>query len=430
MNRKIIIFFLLHFIVLSVIRAESKTSDFGKSYPSEKKVITDPVTGTKLTVLTSSDYSVTKPYQTHETWTSDGKWIVFHSKRVKDISQIFIVNESTGDIIQLTDYPDVLASTINLSRKEMKLFYIRGTINNYRIIKLDMEKLIADSMSGKLKSPKNYEQVIAKLLPDITGTELALDADETCIYWGSILYRPEMTMKAPVSPKSNDKEEQMKYRKDMKAYFEAGSRGNSVIYKIEIADGTISKVLDINFRMGHLQANPWVPGEIIYCKESGGDTDQRMWTVLKDGSNNRPLYMESPEEWITHESMSAADKLMFIISGHVPHLREKPTGIATVNIRTGEVELLGQVKEASNPGGFWHCNGSPDGRWAVGDTHAGSIYIINQENGERILLTTGHKMRPDHTHPIFSADGRRILIQSGMLTDGKKLNLIVMNIPE
>jgi oligogalacturonide lyase len=79
-------------------------------------------------------------------------------------------------------------------------------------------------------------------------------------------------------------------------------------------------------------------------------------------------------------------------------------------------------------GGFWHCNGSPDGRWAVGDTFKGSVYAIDRQTGERILLTTGHRMRPDHTHPIFSRDSKRVLIQSGMLTGGKALNLMTVSV--
>ena len=64
--------------------------------------------------------------------------------------------------------------------------------------------------------------------------------------------------------------------------------------------------------------------------------------------------------------------------------------------------------------GFWHCNGSADGKWAVGDTFAGNIYLINVPTGEITLLTTGHKDAPDHPHPSFSPDSKRILIESGL----------------
>ncbi|MDR0575787.1 MAG: hypothetical protein LBG96_17500 [Tannerella sp.] len=124
---------------------------------------------------------------------------------------------------------------------------------------------------------------------------------------------------------------------------------------------------------------------------------------------------------------------MFLIMGHLPYLREKPTGIAVVDLRTRQMKLLGQVEEDmgnGQQGGFWHCNGSPDGRWAVGDTFKGSIYVINRETGRHTLLTTGHRMRPDHTHPIFSRDSKRVLIQSGLLSGGKTLNLMVVALPE
>jgi oligogalacturonide lyase len=39
-------------------------------------------------------------------------------------------------------------------------------------------------------------------------------------------------------------------------------------------------------------------------------------------------------------------------------------------------------------------------------------------------------MRPDHTHPIFSPDSKRVLIQSGLFSDGKNLNLMVVTPPQ
>ena len=58
------------------------------------------------------------------------------------------------------------------------------------------------------------------------------------------------------------------------------------------------------------------------------------------------------------------------------------------------------------------------------------IWLIDRHNGTMTLLTTDHKMRPDHTHPTFSPDGKRILFQSGLLSDGKNLTLMTVTIPE
>jgi oligogalacturonide lyase len=38
-------------------------------------------------------------------------------------------------------------------------------------------------------------------------------------------------------------------------------------------------------------------------------------------------------------------------------------------------------------------------------------------------------MKPDHAHPTFNLDSNRILIQSGMLTNGQSLDLMVLPVP-
>jgi oligogalacturonide lyase len=63
----------------------------------------------------------------------------------------------------------------------------------------------------------------------------------------------------------------------------------------------------------------------------------------------------------------------------------------------------------------------------VGDTSVGEVYLINRRNGERTLLTAGHR---GHPHPSFSRDGARILFQSGLLSGGKTRDLFVVNVPQ
>ena len=429
-------------------------SNVGKRYPSEKKMITDRETGRTITVLTSSSFSDSKPYQTHDTWTADGEWIIFRSARGGG-SQIFVVNEVTGDIIQLTDDPLVNTGSINLSRKEMKLFFIRGgapprgaapnvTARPREIVELNIGKLIDDSMGDSIKQPSTYERVVITLPEDLNGSGLALDAAEDRLYLG-VSYprkepaeqaRPAQNTPAPTSNRSqvdNRNTDPSENREAARLRFEIAGRGSSGIRSIDVKTGNMTKVIDVELRMGHLQANPWTPGEIIYCHETTGDAVQRIWAVNADGTNHRPIYEETADEWITHETVAGPDELMFLIMGHLPYLREKPTGIAVINLRNKQMKLLGQIEEDMGNGqygGFWHCNGSPDGRWAAGDTFKGSIYVINRETGERTLLTTGHKMRPDHAHPIFSRDSKRVLIQSGLLTNGKALNLMTVSLPE
>jgi oligogalacturonide lyase len=451
----IYVVFLCTFPCLSHLSA----SDVGKRYPSEKRTITDRVTGRTVTVLTASEYSDAKPYQTHDTWTADGEWIIFRSSRSGNGGQLFLVNEVTGDIVQLTDDPTVNTGSVNLSRKEMKLFFIRGgrmgrpTETNTpakprQIVELNIGTLLKDAMANAVKAPETYERIVVTLPDDLNGGGLALDADETLLYLGVSFPLPEAQQAPRQQPQprqqqtaTTDNRSQVdsrntdpgESREAARARFAAAGRGKSGIRSIDVRTGKINKVIDMDLRLGHLQANPWTPGEIIYCHETTGDAVQRIWSVKADGTGNRPIYAETPDEWITHETVSGPDELMFLIMGHLPYLREKPTGIAVINLRNNQMKLLGQIEEDmgnGQQGGFWHCNGSPDGRWAAGDTFKGSIYVIDRRTGERTLLTTGHRMRPDHAHPIFSRDSKRVLIQSGLLSDGKALNLMTVQVPE
>jgi len=147
--------------------------------------------------------------------------------------------------------------------------------------------------------------------------------------------------------------------------------------------------------------------------------------VVQDGQAPRPLYPEAPDEWITHEAVVTRDEVMFALMGHLPRLRLRPTGLAVIHLRTGEVKLVGQCEGGQ---GFWHVNGSPDGRWAVGDDFDGRLHLIDRRTGAQTLVTTGHVMKPDHMHPTFSPDSRRILFQSGLLSGGKSLVLMTVGV--
>jgi oligogalacturonide lyase len=162
---------------------------------------------------------------------------------------------------------------------------------------------------------------------------------------------------------------------------------------------------------------------------------------------------------VTHEAVISKDEVAMAIMGHRPiagvagaaadgpatgvnganpgqdqgwgaaGTREKPTGLAIVNLHTRQMTIAGQTPSGS---GLWHVHGSSDGRWAVGDDFSRSVYLIDRRTREMIMLTTGHKTTAaDHTHPTFSADGTRIEIQSAMLSaDGRTMNICIVPVPE
>ena len=411
-----------------------------------------------LTFLTSTQSGDSKIYQTHNQWTSDGQWLIFRSNRVK--GEAMAVNEITGDIVQVTE--GGYTGMLNVARKSMKLYFMRNEKTDtiavtpgdtarrrvqrpVQIIEVDLEKLFADSKAGTLKKA-NFYQRICGTTPAVLGAggDMALDGNEDWAYFRVGLQEaakhlsPDITIEKNFGPRNMG----------------AGPAG---IAAMNIITGEIKYVVSVPFQIGHIQTNPWMGGEIIFCWETGGKSPQRTWRVMSDGTGLRPLYPESEYEWVTHEAVISKDEVAIAIMGHriiaginkntgagtpvsganpgqetawgPSGTREKPTGLAIVNLRTREMTIAGQTKSGS---GLWHVSGSPDGRWAVGDDFARNIYLIDRHTNEMILLSAGHKQTAaDHPHPTMSPDGTKIQIQSAMLSaDNRSMNICIIPVPE
>ncbi len=420
-------------------------AQMGRRFPSEKKIVTDPVTGVPLTFLTSTPAGDSKIYPTHPQWTADGQWIIFRSNRVR--GQAMAVNEQTGDIVQVTETGYV--GSLCIAQKSMRLFFLRPENHTspdayprpprqgeprverkpvaLQVVAVDLARLFAASASGKLQPAASYEKVFGTIPADLgIGSELALDANEDMVYFR--LTKEAATKLLPPDTKIAD----TFGPRNMGA-------GPSGVGKFNLATGEASAVVAVPFQVGHIQSNPWKAGEIVFCWETGGKSPQRTWTVMADGTGLRKLYPEAPYDWVTHEAVIGPDEVAIAIMGHrkvgtddawgPSGSRLHATGLAIINLRNDHFYIAGQTKSGS---GLWHVHGSPDGRWAVGDDFSRSLYLIDRRTNEMMLLTAGHKdTAADHIHPTFHPDGTRISIQSAMLSeDNRSLNICVVPVPK
>ncbi len=423
-------------------------AQIGKRFPSERKVIKDPITGTMLTFLTSTPAGDSKIYQTHTQWTADGEWLIFRSNRARN--EALAVNEKTGDIVQVTEggYTGMLC----VARKSMKLYFMQSASTDtaerrrgggaLRVMEVDLQKVFNDSKIGKMQDASKYQRVCGTIGAELgAGGDMALDADEEIVY-----FRVGKTEAAKHLP-ADAKIESSFGPRNMGA-------GPAGLMSMNIRNGEIKYIVSVPFQIGHVQSNPWVKGEIIFCWETGGKSPQRTWVVNADGSGLRPMYPEATYEWVTHEAVITKDEVAIAIMGHrrvagidstgtavaganpgqeaawgPSGTREKPTGLGIVNLRSRQMIIIGQTPSGS---GLWHVNGSGDGKWAVGDDFSRGIYLIDRYTREMILLSTGHKpTAADHPHPSFNADGTKIEIQSAMLSaDGRSMNICIIPVPE
>lgn len=422
-------------------------AQIGKRFPSERKVVKDPVTGQKLIFLTSTPVGDSKIYQTHNQWTSDGKWLVFRSNRVKD--EAMAVNEKSGEIVQVTEGGYI--GMLNVARNSMKLYFMRkatkDTANkSIAVIEVDLAKLFADSKAGTLK-PESAYQCTCGITPAewLAGGDMALDGDEQWVWFRVGKEEAQKHLAPGVKIESNFGPRKM-------------GAGPAGIAGMNIQTGEMKYVVSVPFQIGHIQTNPWVPGQIIFCWETGGKSKQRTWIVNANGSGLRPLYPEASFEWVTHEAVISKDEVAIAIMGHRKvktesdtasvkgtgvnganpgqdvewgecGTREKPTGLGVVNINTREMVIAGQTPSGS---GLWHVNGSADKRFLVGDDFSRSVYLIDRRTHEMMMLTTGHKeTASDHPHPTFSPDGTKIEIQSAMLSaNNKSMNICIVPVPK
>ncbi len=432
-------------LVFSLTAGENIVSgQIGRRFPSEKKIVRDPLTNAELIFLTSSQSGDSKIYQTHNQWTADGRWIIFRSDRVK--GEAMAVNVESGVIVQVTE--GGYTGMLNVARKSMSLFFMRNTSAEpgidfrrnrpVEVVEVDLGKLFADSEAGTLKAANEYQRVCGITPPELgAGGDMALDAEEETVY-----FRIGKETALKILPPGTRIEPNHGPR-NMGA-------GPSGIGRMNLKTGESGEILAVPFQVGHIQANPWVPGEIVFCWETGGKAPQRTWIVNADGTGLRPLYPESEYEWVTHEAIFSRDEVAIAIMGHrkpgIPEspadpsnpgqepswgpsgTREKPTGLGIVNIRTREMIIAGQTPSGS---GLWHVNGSSDGRWAAGDDFQRNIYLIDRNTREMILLSAGHKTTAaDHPHPTFSPDGSTIEIQSAMLSgNNRSMNICLIPVP-
>ena len=371
--------FCLTIIVLAGF-SKALFAQFGNCTASEMQTYTDRETGNTITILTDTLKNDRFLYQTDPMWTHDGKYLLFRSSsraNDKKIERTLPNGEKRSwtptqiYFIEMATGQIIQATegpdlgSAFLANKSNRMFISRKEKEDWNMYVMDLDKFFADVKKGKVGKPTAYETLLGTF-PTSMGRPggYAIDCNDDYAY---ITVEREGT--------EEEKERMAK--------------------------------------------NAFLPesNQPVKIKPS--------------------LYKETPLDWVTHETFVTKDYVYFNILGFQPRLRKQVSGIARINLRTDDVELVGQVEldkdrkaiEGQLTGrGFWHCNASRDNRWAAGDTFGGNVWLINVQTGQRHWLVSDTKMKPDHAHPSFSPDGTKVLFQSGHFTNGKRLNLMMVDI--
>ena len=135
---------------------------------------------------------------------------------------------------------------------------------------IDLVRLFADSAAGNMQPAADYTKVFGTIPLEIGGGgDLAIDATEKVAY-----FRMQREAAAKQLPAGTKIEGNFGPR-NMGA-------GPSGVAKMDLETGEVSPVVAVPFQVGHIQSNRWVPGEVVFCWETGGKAPAHL-----DGSGRR-----------------------------------------------------------------------------------------------------------------------------------------------
>jgi len=346
-----------------------------QSWAPEWEVFPDFQTGARVTRLTSADCINHPLYYLTNSFSSDGQWLVFASDRAGKMD-LYKVSLENGEIQRLTDL------------KGLQPF--SGNVVDDRVY------FATDGQVHELDLASGNARVVVER-PGCGLGEVTVSCDRqqvACLV----------------------------------------TRGDAASLLVAQVDGTADHEILAGVRaLYHPQFHPTDPGQLIY---SADPPDPRMWAVRTDGSDDRCIYRNEPEEWFVHETFLGSSGRLIVC-----HWRHGLRMVA----------MDGTLKELSDLS-VWHIASRPDGGLIVCDTHLPDIglVLVDPENGRhRSLCATAatnqgfqwHQPTPlvadgeapgwatmveeestetaygpqwSHPHPSFSPDGQRVAFTSDM----------------
>jgi len=337
-----------------------------KVLPPEHAHVVDPVTGARLTFITTSPAKDTNLYFHERSWLADGSMVVFISQREDGGLMGYLT--ATGELVRIaTPTGGVGQATASLNRRSV--FATRGK----DVLELTFHiELSSDPKVSPSKVTAAERHICTPPFPSLNSS-----LNESCDgQWLSLGFGPYAT-------------------------------GDAGIMIIRVSDGQTREVCRAGDPPGygsHVQWSRTNPNLLSFA-----GIKSRLWVVdIRDGVP-RNVYRERPGEYATHESWWVDDQLLFCGGIH-----PRPTEDGHVKVldpHTGVVRIIGEG--AWWPGAtpaelakrnWWHAAGSADGRWVVADNWHGDIMLFEAKTTRPRLLTGNHRTYGKGEHPHVGWD--------------------------
>lgn len=351
----------------------------GARYPAEECQFHDERTGAPIRQITSHPSIHHHPFFMIGAYDDAMQRLLFTSERTGK-PQLFAEIRATGELLQLTDRPDLADWSIHPARNGRYVYFTAGS-GGWRI---DLETLAEEQL---------------------------VDFAQLAAAQGAVAMREQGMVAAAMGTTAlshNDRYWAVKF-----------NVGKDACLAIVDTERGTSEIILRRDTVAHMQFCPDDDNLLFYA----GPLTDRVWLINRDGSNNRRLYQRAPSEWITHETWIPGTRELAIT--------DWPKGVRAIHADTGSERRVTSFNA-------WHPVCNRQGTQMVADTNFPDIGIqlfdpcdgvgapqplcypaassmgvhwngpFPYDNGPINVYAPQHT----HPHPSFSPDGRYILYTS------------------
>jgi len=187
----------------------------------------------------------------------------------------------------------------------------------------------------------------------------------------------------------------------------------SAIVVIRTDTGQMHRLLDGNTPRSHVQHCPANPDLILYCYAGPWWYVQRLWLINADGTQNRPIFIQTNFEAAGHEFWSADGKTIYVTCNG----GRQPQGLWAVDVDGANERCV----MAGPCVGHGTANDQQD-RFVIDDMYNDcrtGLWISKKgSNKPELLCRTGvswkNQRQEFHPHPRFLPNGKTVAFTSDM----------------
>ena len=227
----------------------------GDVFKGDKVTVKDDLTGVEVTRLSANVGNTFHPYFTQPLFSFDGKYILVASDRTGSW-QLYNMCTSTGDMVQLTDEPDIRPGSSLLDPNTMRAFYWGGdTLKSVSLDTLEEEEYYT--------LPEGFH-----------GSILSITSDGTALHFA---YSENLNL-STVTGKIYSGMNETLFRRPV-----------SVVMQVNVVDKTARAIWGEREWISHVNTSPVDNDIVCFCHEGPWHLVQRTWIVNASTSEVWPI---------------------------------------------------------------------------------------------------------------------------------------------